>query len=238
MPKAAIDPKAALHALPPLIKGYLRLGAHRRRRRRDRPSVRHHRRADRAAGLGDQRRYIEHFGPGADATRRDLARDDSARHQIQSRRSATSSTRWLSSFLRIRSARWRVGRMFSCRLTRLIRVPDRGRGLQRLGVGQLGIAVEVGFRIAERGLAQRQEAVDIPVLQHRPRRRRDRSRNRRSPRRRGSPCRPSAAAPVCSTLRPSTIRMSGRSISIQLVRHHVVDEMRIDRRARPAAGRP
>ena len=25
--KAAIDPKAALHALPPLIKGYLRLGA-------------------------------------------------------------------------------------------------------------------------------------------------------------------------------------------------------------------
>lgn len=27
MPKDAIDPKAALHALPPLIKGYLRLGA-------------------------------------------------------------------------------------------------------------------------------------------------------------------------------------------------------------------
>ena len=27
MPKEAIDPKAALRALPPLIKGYLRLGA-------------------------------------------------------------------------------------------------------------------------------------------------------------------------------------------------------------------
>ena len=27
MPRAAIDPRAALHALPPLIKGYLRLGA-------------------------------------------------------------------------------------------------------------------------------------------------------------------------------------------------------------------
>ena len=37
-------------------------------------------------------------------------------------RSATSSTRWLSPFLRMRSARWRVGRMFSCRLTRLMRV--------------------------------------------------------------------------------------------------------------------
>ena len=28
MSKEAIDPKAALHALPPLIKGYLRLGAY------------------------------------------------------------------------------------------------------------------------------------------------------------------------------------------------------------------
>jgi putative hemolysin len=27
MPKEAIDPKAALHALPPMIKGYLRAGA-------------------------------------------------------------------------------------------------------------------------------------------------------------------------------------------------------------------
>ena len=28
MPKAAIDPRAALRALPPLVKGYLRLGAY------------------------------------------------------------------------------------------------------------------------------------------------------------------------------------------------------------------
>jgi hypothetical protein len=38
------------------------------------------------------------------------------------RRSATSSTRWLSTFLRMRSARWRVGKMFSLRLSRLMRV--------------------------------------------------------------------------------------------------------------------
>ena len=38
------------------------------------------------------------------------------------RRSATSSTRWLSTFLRMRSARWRVGKMFSSRLSRLMRV--------------------------------------------------------------------------------------------------------------------
>jgi hypothetical protein len=38
-----------------------------------------------------------------------------------SRRSATSSIRWLALLVRIRSARWRVGRMFSCRLTRLMR---------------------------------------------------------------------------------------------------------------------
>ena len=36
-------------------------------------------------------------------------------------RSATSCTRWFASFFRIRCARWRVGRMFSRRLTRLIR---------------------------------------------------------------------------------------------------------------------
>ena len=35
--------------------------------------------------------------------------------------SATSSTMWLSPFFRMRSARWRVGRMFSCRFTRLMR---------------------------------------------------------------------------------------------------------------------
>ncbi len=52
--KEAIDPKEALRVLPPLIKGYLRLGAYHRRRRGGRPRIRHHRRADRAAGVGDQ----------------------------------------------------------------------------------------------------------------------------------------------------------------------------------------
>ena len=37
-----IDPRRALAQLPPLIKGYLRLGRLRRRRRGDRPPVQHH----------------------------------------------------------------------------------------------------------------------------------------------------------------------------------------------------
>ena len=65
MPRAAIDPKAALRELPPLIKGYLRLGAY----------------VGDGAVIDDQfgttdvlivlpisainTRYIEHFGPGA-----------------------------------------------------------------------------------------------------------------------------------------------------------------------------
>jgi signal transduction histidine kinase len=44
-----------------------------------------------------------------------------ARPALHSRRSATASTSWLSPFLRMRSARGRVGRMFSRRFTRLIR---------------------------------------------------------------------------------------------------------------------
>src|ERR1043166_6362364 len=42
-------------------------------------------------------------------------------------------------------------------------VPDRGRGLDRLLVVERRIAVEVGLRIAERGLAQRQKSVDVPA---------------------------------------------------------------------------
>ena len=63
--KEAVDPKAALRALPPLIKGYLRLGA----RFGDGAVV------DRSFGTTDvlvilpvssiNRRYIEHFGPAA-----------------------------------------------------------------------------------------------------------------------------------------------------------------------------
>jgi L-ornithine Nalpha-acyltransferase len=61
----AVDPKAALHALPPMIKGYLRLGAS-----FGRGAV-----IDRQFGTTDvlvvlpvsaiNRRYIDHFGPGA-----------------------------------------------------------------------------------------------------------------------------------------------------------------------------
>jgi len=61
----AVDPKVALHALPPMIKGYLRLGAS-----FGRGAV-----IDRQFGTTDvlvilpvsaiNRRYIDHFGPGA-----------------------------------------------------------------------------------------------------------------------------------------------------------------------------
>jgi L-ornithine Nalpha-acyltransferase len=64
--KEAVDPKAALHALPPLIKGYLRLGA----------SFGDGAVIDRQFGTTDvlvilpvsaiNKRYIEHFGPAAD----------------------------------------------------------------------------------------------------------------------------------------------------------------------------
>lgn len=65
LPKEAIDPKAALRALPPMIKGYLRLGAS-----FGRGAV-----VDRDFGTTDvlvilpvsaiNPRYIEHFGPSA-----------------------------------------------------------------------------------------------------------------------------------------------------------------------------
>ena len=64
--KEAIDPKAALHALPPLVKGYLRLGA----------TFGEGAVVDRQFGTTDvlvmlpvsaiNPRYIEHFGAGAD----------------------------------------------------------------------------------------------------------------------------------------------------------------------------
>jgi L-ornithine Nalpha-acyltransferase len=65
LPKEAIDPKAALHALPPLIKGYLRVGA-----TFGTGAV-----IDRQFGTTDvlvvlpvsaiNPRYIDHFGPAA-----------------------------------------------------------------------------------------------------------------------------------------------------------------------------
>ena len=66
MPKDAIDPKAALRALPPLIKGYLRLGAF----------VGDGAVIDRQFGTTDvlivlpvaaiNARYVEHFGADAE----------------------------------------------------------------------------------------------------------------------------------------------------------------------------
>ena len=66
MAREAIDPKAALRALPPLIKGYLRLGA-----TFGTGAV-----IDRQFGTTDvlvilpvsqiNPRYIDHFGPSAD----------------------------------------------------------------------------------------------------------------------------------------------------------------------------
>ena len=66
MPKAAVSPKAALALLPPLIKGYLRLGAF----------VGDGAVVDRQFGTTDvliilpvsaiNARYVDHFGPGAE----------------------------------------------------------------------------------------------------------------------------------------------------------------------------
>jgi putative hemolysin len=66
MPKSAVNPKAALQSLPPLIKGYLRIGAF----------VGDGAVVDRQFGTTDvlivlpvagiNSRYLEHFGPGAE----------------------------------------------------------------------------------------------------------------------------------------------------------------------------
>ena len=109
----------------------------------------------------------------------------------------------------------RVGRMFSCRLSRLMR-------------SQIDVAVAIasvvrqlarsgGNRISDRAKAvprNVKKPVDVPATTARPRRHRDRPRNRRSRTRTESALPSLGRRPVCSTLRPSTIRMSGRSISI------------------------
>ena len=72
----------------------------------------------------DRERLSAALAGGAAALARfrsDAVADPSTRALPHSRRSATSSTSWLSPFLRIRSARGRVGRIFSRRLTRLMR---------------------------------------------------------------------------------------------------------------------
>ncbi len=79
-------------------------GAHARRSRRRRPS---------------RPRAFRRGAVLPRARRRGAPRSVSSPY---SRRSATSSTRWLSTFFKMRSARWRVGKMFSRRLRRLMRV--------------------------------------------------------------------------------------------------------------------
>src|SRR6267142_2692364 len=44
--------------------------------------------------------------------------------------------------------------------------PDRARSLDRVLIGELRIAMEIGLRIAEGGAAQRQKAIDVPAQQH------------------------------------------------------------------------
>ena len=237
--RSAIDPKAALRALPPLIKGYLRLGA----TFGDGAVI------DRQFGTTDvlvilpvatiNARYVAHFGPTADrhaAVIPARERSESRLDQRYSRRSATSSTRWLSLFFRIRSARCRVGRIFSCRLTRLMRVQIDVAVCRGFLVGKLRIAMEVGFRIAERGFAQRQKAIDIPALQHvlvgveidREIEKVGHERNRLAV------LRQAAGLQHVQSFDDQNVR----AIDLDpVVRHHVVGEMRIDRRARrPAAG--
>ena len=70
MPAEAIDGKLALHALPPLIKGYLRVGRDVRRRRGRRPPVRHHRRPGDPARHRHQSALYRPFRRRRDAARR------------------------------------------------------------------------------------------------------------------------------------------------------------------------
>ena len=77
--KEAIDPKAALRALPPLIKGYLRLGGY----------IGDGAVIDHQFGTTDvliilpvaalSERYVEHFSSGPTATRRSQVRAAAAR---------------------------------------------------------------------------------------------------------------------------------------------------------------
>ena len=68
---------------------------------------------------------------------------------------------------RMRSARGRVGRMFSLQILQIDVAPQAfGDGAGRV-IRQLRVAVEEGFRIAEGGLAQPHEAVDVPAVDQR-----------------------------------------------------------------------
>ena len=73
-------PRRRSRALPPLIKGYLRLGRVCRRRRGHRPAVRHHRRADHPARREDRSalfRALRHAERSEEPRRRRRLRSDS-----------------------------------------------------------------------------------------------------------------------------------------------------------------
>ena len=42
--------------------------------------------------------------------------------------------------------------------------PDPARGVARLRLGERGVAMEIGRRVAEHGFAEREEALDVPLL--------------------------------------------------------------------------
>ena len=129
-------------------------------------------------------------------------------HPPYTLRIRTDLTRWSASLRRIAVARPRVGKMFRARFGPLM-VSQRFRpGVRPLG-GELRVSGEVRTRVPEGRLAQRQESRDVPVayvvgigVDV------DREIEEVADGQPGGAVGPARAG--CSTLSPSTIRMSGR----------------------------
>ncbi len=156
---------------------------------------------------------------------------------LQSRRRATSSMRWLAPFFRIRLARWRVGRMLSRRFTRLMRFHRPSATSMASSSGDFGIAPEIGQGIAERGVAQAQEAVHVPAVQvvlvgvdiDREIEEIGHERNRHAV------LRHAGRLEDVEALDDEDVRPVDHLL---LARHHVVDQVRVERRAARCACRP
>ena len=154
-------------------------------------------------------------------------------------RNSTASIEWLASLVSTRLARGRASaEYFRCRLRRLILVQmSRAIGL-RLGFAELGIFAEIGTRIAKRCLPQPHEARDDTSVRDRLRRREDRPRSRRSRTRKDRPSPVFRRAPGqqhVQALDDENVRPIDHDA---FAGHHVIDEMRIDRRADVALCRP
>ena len=128
----------------------------------------------------------------------------------QSLRSRTRRTEWSLAFCSTSRARERVGAMLSRRLGPLTAAQMPSAVSRGLLVGQRGEAVEVGAGVLERRAAQGEEPLDVPALdvglggvdvdrEVEEVRQEDLGRGAVGP------------PPACRTLRPSTMRMSGRS---------------------------